>query len=87
VRLFARGRLSSTGAARIRHPRLGLDNLLYDDVVPPVVAEIVDVNDLRLRRSGYLPERCRGLVFACSEVSSSGVPNSPQTVSNECRWQ
>src|SRR6266568_1660124 len=49
-------------AARVGNPWLGRDDLLYHDVVPPVVTEVVGVDDLRTLRAGHLGQCCGGLI-------------------------
>ena len=56
------------GAARVGHSRLGRDDLLHNDVVPPVVAEVVAVHHLRPLGPGHLGERGGGLVLPFSPV-------------------
>ncbi|MGH3299310.1 MAG: hypothetical protein ACRDP7_46725 [Trebonia sp.] len=55
----------------------------------PVVAVVIDVDDLRLLLHSDLSESHGGLVAYFLEApspSSSGLPNAPQAVSNWCRW-
>src|SRR6516164_1425284 len=56
------------GAARVGDAWLGGQDLLHHDVVPPVVAKVVDVHDLRLFRGGDLGERDRRFVAALGPV-------------------
>ena len=51
------------GAARVSHSRLGRDDLLHDDVVPPVVAEVVAVRHLCPLGPGHLGEGGGGLIL------------------------
>src|SRR2546423_68069 len=51
------------GAARVAPSRLGRDDLPHDDVVPPVVAEVVAVHHLRPLGPGHLGEGGGGLVL------------------------
>src|ERR1039458_7179439 len=57
--IFFRCPAATSGAARVGHAWQGRGDLLHHDVVPPVVAEVIDVDDLRLLLRSDLGKRHR----------------------------
>src|SRR6266511_130128 len=70
--VLRRGGASPTGAARIGRRLVAVEDLLNQDVVFPVVAEVVGVAQLAVHRRGVLLQRHRRL-SAVSQVGGGGA--------------